>query len=90
MTPACWPVEATDEELSGLPPHVISVNELDPLRDEGLLYYRRLVRAGVPAIGRMVAGTCHAGDLLLAGVMPEVYEASMRDVSGFAKFLGSS
>jgi acetyl esterase/lipase len=87
---ACWPVEATDEELSGLPPHVISVNELDPLRDEGLLYYRRLVRAGVPAIGRMVAGTCHAGDLLLAGVMPEVYEASMRDVSGFAKFLGSS
>ena len=26
---------ATDEELVGLPPHVISVNELDPLRDEG-------------------------------------------------------
>ncbi len=59
------PGMATDEELAGLPPHVISVNELDPLRDEGLLYYRRLLRAGVPAVGRMVAGTCHGGDLLL-------------------------
>jgi acetyl esterase/lipase len=64
-----------------------SVNELDPLRDEGLLYYRPLVHAGVPAVGRMVAGTCHAGDLLLPSAMPEVYEASMRDVSGFAKSL---
>ena len=67
---------------------MISVNELDPLRDEGLEYYRRLVRAGVPAVGRMVAGTCHGGDLLMASVMPEVFEASMRDVSGFAKSLG--
>ena len=84
----CWPLAATDAELSGLPPHIISVNELDPLRDEGLLYYRRLVRAGVPAVGRVVAGTCHGGDLILAGAMSEVYAASMRDVSGFAKSLG--
>jgi acetyl esterase len=79
---------APDEELAGLPPHVISVNELDPLRDEGLHYYRRLVRAGVPAVGRMVVGTCHGGDLLLPGVLPEVFDASMRDVSGFVKSLG--
>jgi acetyl esterase/lipase len=79
---------ASDEELAGMPPHVISVNELDPLRDEGLQYYRRLVRAGVPAVGRMVAGTCHGGDLLFSGAMPEVFAASMREVSGFAKSLG--
>lgn len=84
----CWAGTATDGELAGLPPHVISVNELDPLRDEGLQYYRRLLRAGVPAVGRMVAGTCHGGDLLLAGVMPDVFDASMRDVIGFAKSLG--
>jgi acetyl esterase len=84
----CWPLEATVEELTGLPPHVISVNELDPLRDEGLTYYRRLLRAGVPAVGRLVLGTCHGADLLLPGVMPDVFEASMRDVSGFAKSLG--
>ena len=83
----CYAGWATDAELSGLPPHVISVNEMDPLRDEGLLYYRRLVRAGVPAVGRMVAGTCHGCDLLLGGYMPEVFRASIRDVSGFAKSL---
>ena len=84
----CWAAMATDEELAGLPPHVISVNEVDPLRDEGLQYYRRLVRAGVPAVGRMVAGTCHGGDLMCGGAMPEVFEASVRDVSGFARSLG--
>jgi acetyl esterase len=84
----CWAAVATDEELAGMPPHVISVNELDPLRDEGLQYYRRLVHAGVPAVGRMVAGTCHGGDLIMAHVMPEVYDATIRDVGGFAKSLG--
>lgn len=84
---ACWAYVATDDELTGLPPHVISVNELDPLRDEGLQYYRRLLRAGVPTVGRVVAGTCHGGDLLLAAAMPEVFTASIRDVSGFAHSL---
>ena len=84
----CFPGTASDDVLAGLPPHVISVNELDPLRDEGLLYYRRLVRAGSPAIGRVIAGTCHGGDLLCGGAMPEVFAASVRDVSGFAKSLG--
>ena len=84
----CWAGIATDEELRDLPPHAISVNELDPLRDEGLQYYRRLLRAGVPAVGRVVAGTCHAGDLLFGHAMPEVFDASIRDVSGFTHALG--
>ena len=71
-----------------MPPHVISVNELDPLRDEGLQYYRRLRACRGSAVGRMVAGTCHGGDLLMPHVMPEVFDASIRDVSGFAKSLG--
>ncbi len=84
---ACWAAVAGDDELKGLPPHVISVNELDPLRDEGLQYYRRLLRAGVPAVGRIVAGTCHGGDLLFGAAMPDVFAASIRDVSGFAHSL---
>jgi acetyl esterase len=84
----CWAGVATDADLAGLPPHVISVNELDPLRDEGLVYYRRLLRVGVSAVGRVVPGTCHGGDLILGGAMPDVYFASVRDVSGFAKSLG--
>jgi len=48
---------------------------------------RRLLRAGVPAVGRIVAGTCHAGDMMCAGTMPDVYTATVRDISGFAKSL---
>lgn len=85
--PTCWPLRAADEQLIGLPPHVISLNELDPLRDEGIGYYRRLRAAGVSAIGRVVAGTCHGADVLMAGAIPDVNAASVRDLSGFARSL---
>ena len=82
--PLAWPYHAPEADLEGLPPHVISVNELDPLRDEGLAYYRKLVRAGVPASSRTVNGTCHAGDLIFLKVMPEVFKASLDSVRSFA------
>jgi acetyl esterase/lipase len=85
----CWPLRAAEADLAGLPPHMISVNELDPLRDEGLAYYRRLRRAGVSAMARIVAGTCHGGDVLFGGAMPDVHAASVRDVSGFAHAVAS-
>ena len=85
--PECWPYAATVDDLRGMPPHVISVNELDPLRDEGLAYYRRLAAAGVPVTARTVNGTCHAGDLLFAGALPETHAASIRDLKGFADSL---
>jgi acetyl esterase len=60
--PCAWPLKATIEDLKGLPPHVISVNECDPLRDEGREYFRMLDKAGVEVAGRMCLGTSHAGD----------------------------
>lgn len=85
--PLAWPYHASTDDLSGLPPHVISVNELDPLRDEGLAHYRKLAAAGVSVAARMVAGTPHAGDLLFAGALPDVHAASLRDLVGFARSL---
>lgn len=61
--PVAWPLRATEGDLKGLPPHVISNNELDSLRDEGMEYYRRLRRARVPARAVIVAGTNHAADI---------------------------
>jgi acetyl esterase/lipase len=83
----CWPYHAGDAELVGLPPHVISVNELDPLRDEGQAYQRRLVRNGVSAVGRVVMGTVHTADVFFRAAMPDVYAATIRDICGFAREL---
>jgi acetyl esterase/lipase len=85
--PLAWPMHAGPGDLAGLPPHVISVNELDPLRDEGLVYLRKLLGAGVSAVGRTVNGTCHAGDTIFADAMPDVYESTIRDIKGFADSL---
>ncbi|MDT7710734.1 MAG: acetyl esterase [Pseudonocardiales bacterium] len=85
--PTCWPYRATVVDIEGLPPHVISCNELDPLRDEGLAYHRLLLRAGVSSVGRVNPGLCHVGELLFRGAMPDVYAAAVRDVTGFARSL---
>ncbi len=82
--PLAWPYHATTDDLAGLPPHVVSVNELDPLRDEGLAYYRKLLAAGVPVAGRTVNGTSHGADVIFRGQLPDVYAASARDLVGFA------
>jgi acetyl esterase/lipase len=55
-----WPGFATEDDVSGLVPTIISVNECDPLRDEGINFYRLLMGAGVSASCRQVMGTIHA------------------------------
>lgn len=85
--PLCWPYVASSADLAGLPPHVISVNQLDPLRDEGLVFFRKLLDAGVDAVSRTVNGTCHAGDCILRAAIPDVYLATIRDIQGFAESL---
>lgn len=58
--PLAWPGFATEEDVRGFVPTMISVNECDPLRDEGINFYRLLMRAGVNASCRQVMGTIHA------------------------------
>jgi len=82
--PLAWPYQASIDELSGLPPHIISVNELDPLRDEGLAFYRKLVRSGNSAVARTVHGTNHAGDISFPDATPDLYNETLRSLCGFA------
>ena len=82
--PLCWPLHASDEDLAGLPPHLISVNELDPLRDEGIAYYRNLTRAGVSAHLQTVPGMSHGADLMFPTQMPDRYQAAVDCIYDFA------
>mmetsp|Transcript_14256 Transcript_14256/g.23599 ORF Transcript_14256/g.23599 Transcript_14256/m.23599 type:complete len:241 (-) Transcript_14256:1127-1849(-) len=85
--PLAWPYHATLQDLNGLPPHVISVNQLDPCRDEGLEYGEKLKQAGVEVRSRVVEGTCHAGELLFMKYIPDIFAATLEDVNDFAKTL---
>ncbi len=82
--PLAWPLCADQALLSDLPPCVISVNELDPLRDEGLQFYRQLLAAGVTAVGRMALGTPHAGDQAFPDVTPDIYADLLASIRQFA------
>ena len=53
----------TIEDLNGLPPHVISVNELDPLRDEGLLYYKKLLSGMTSKPSHILIYYCGVGGI---------------------------
>ena len=85
--PLAWPLFATIEDLTGLPPHIISVNELDPLRDEGLLYYKNLLSAGVDAQSITINGTVHAGDMIFIKETPKIYKSSLIHINNFANSL---
>ncbi len=82
--PMAWPGLATLDDVTGLPPTVISVNECDPLRDEGIEFYRLLLEAGVEARCRQVMGTMH-GTEMFPLVCPEISRDSARDLAAFCR-----
>jgi acetyl esterase len=64
VSPYAAPGRAAD--LTGLPAAYVLTAELDPLRDEGIEYARRLMEAGVPTELHTVAGACHGFDIIAA------------------------
>ena len=73
----------------GVSPHVVSVNELDALRDEGLVYHRRLREAGVSSRARVVIGTNHAADCpgKHLSTVPDAAESTTMDILAFIRSL---
>jgi acetyl esterase/lipase len=82
--PLAWPGCATEDDVRDLPPTVISVNECDPLRDEGINFYRLLLKAGVSARCRQVMGTVH-GTEILPMICPEISRETAASIAQFAR-----
>jgi acetyl esterase/lipase len=82
--PLAWPAFAGDEDVKGLPPTVISVNECDPLRDEGIAFYRLLMKNGVPARCRQVMGTVHGTEIFTIAC-PDISRDAARDMAAFCR-----
>ena len=82
--PLAWPSFATSADVDGFPPVVISVHECDPLRDEGVNFYRLLLSAGVPARCRQIMGTMHAVETFTT-VCPDISRDTARDLAAFCR-----
>ena len=82
--PLAWPSFATTADLEGLPPTLISVNECDPLRDEGIEFYRMLLEAGVAAQCRQVMGTSH-GTEIFAITCPDISRETAASIAHFCR-----
>jgi acetyl esterase/lipase len=82
--PLAWPSFATEDDVRGLVPTVVSVNECDPLRDEGIEFYRLLLRAGVPARCRQVMGTVH-GTEVFAVACPDISRETAASIAQFCR-----
>ena len=80
--PLAWPGFASVEDVKGLVPTMISVNECDPLRDEGIAFYRLLLQAGVAAQCRNVMGTSH-GIEIFASACPEISRQTAASIKQF-------
>ncbi|MFJ8027633.1 alpha/beta hydrolase fold domain-containing protein [Streptomyces sp. NPDC096311] len=87
--PLSWPYFVDSSELVGMPAHVIAVDELDPFRDEGIAYYRKLLAAGVPAHGRVNLGIVHGAASIFRQAIPDVYHSTIRDIHRFASTVRS-
>ena len=80
------PLQASVEQLKGLPPTLIQTAEKDVLRDEGEAYGRKLQEAGVAVTSVRYNGMIHDFGLLnVLAKVPEV-QAAMRQAGEELKF----
>ena len=83
INPLAWPYHASPADLEGLPPHVITVAELDMLRDEGIAYARKLRHAGVDVVCTTNIGAVHAAEMFRHFV-PDLHYHTVDSIVGFA------
>jgi acetyl esterase len=79
------PNQATIDQLSGLPPTLLLVDEADVLRDEGEAYAAKLRLAGVPVTTVRYDGTIHDFMLLNAMSQTKATRAAIAQATAFLR-----
>lgn len=87
QNPLAWPYHASVEDCVGLPPHVLTMDELCPLRDEGMSYYRKLLAAGVQVNASVNLGIVHGSGLIFRRILPEIHNKAIGEIVAFVKSL---
>lgn len=82
--PSSFPLAASDEVLSQLPPHYVGIAELDCLADQGLAYVARLHANAVPLGVSVFKGAIHAF-IVFTPTVPLTWKAYER----YEEFLSS-
>lgn len=79
------PNHATTEQLDGLPPALLIVDEADVLRDEGEAYAARLRAADVPVTTMRYDGTVHDFMLLNSLSQSEAARGAIDQATAFLR-----
>jgi acetyl esterase len=84
------PLNATSEQLQGLPPALIQIGEADILRDAAEAYGRKLDEAGVPVTTVRYNGMIHDFGLLNGlATVPQVRSLIVQGAAELKKYLGA-
>lgn len=81
------PLNASTDQLKGLPPALVITDENDVLRDEGEAFARKLIAAGVPTTATRYLGTIH--DFVMLNALGDT-PAAKAAVAQAAEFLRTS
>ena len=85
--PMAWPFHATESDLKGMPPHIVTNYELDLIRDDGAVFARKLLEAGVPAVSRTIDGAVHVPEIAMPDLVPDLARDTVQSLVGFANSL---
>ncbi len=83
--PAVSPLNASVNDLVGLPQALVITSENDVLRDEGEAYARKLSAAGVPVVATRYEGTIHDFVLLKALAQTPATRAAIAQAASFVR-----
>jgi acetyl esterase len=83
------PINATKDELSGLPQTLLITDENDVLRDEGEAYGRKLAEAGVRVTIVRYNGTVHDFVMLNALAATPAVRGAIGQATGYLRFVFS-